>query len=67
MIFQTILWLDRQIDEINGQSKLIGELLLEEDDPRIVEKYDSKLAELEKQLDVISQKIDLERKLLDQA
>jgi hypothetical protein len=65
MIFKTILWLDRQIDEINGQSKLIGDLLLDENDPNIIEKYDKKLAELERQLEVIDQRIELERKMLD--
>lgn len=66
MVFKTILWLDRQIDEINSQSKLIGELMLDEDDPRIIEKYDEKLAELEKQLEVIDQRIELERKMLNE-
>ena len=65
MVFKTILWLDRQIDEINAQSKLIGDLLLDEDDPNIVEKYDNKLAELEQQLEVIDQRIELERKMLN--
>ena len=65
MVFKTILWLDRQIDEINSQSKLIGDLLLDENDPRIIEKYDTKLAELEQQLQVIDQRIELERKMLD--
>jgi tRNA A22 N-methylase len=64
MHLETILWLNKQIDDIHAQSVLVGELLMDEDDPRIVEKYDNKLAELEKELNGINNKIELERKLL---
>jgi hypothetical protein len=64
MHFETILWLNKQIDDIHAQSVLVGELLMDEDDPRIVEKYDKKLAELEKELNGINNKIELEKKLL---
>jgi tRNA A22 N-methylase len=64
MHLETILWLNKQIDDIHAQSVLVGELLMDEDDPRIVEKYDNKLAELEKELNSINNKIELERKLL---
>ena len=64
MHLETILWLNKQIDDIHAQSVLVGELLMGEDDPRIIEKYDNKLAELEKELNSINNKIELERKLL---
>jgi len=64
MHLETILWLNKQIDDIHAQSVLVGELLMDEDDPRIVKKYDEKLASLEKELDSINNKIELEKKLL---
>lgn len=65
MYVQTLVWLDKQIDDINAQSVLVGELLLDEDDPKIVEKYDKKLAELEKELENIDNKIFFERNILN--
>ena len=64
MHLETILWLNKQIDDIHAQSVLVGELLMDEDDPRIIEKYDNKLTELEKELNGINNKIELEKKLL---
>lgn len=64
MHLETILWLNKQIDDIHAQSVLVGELLMDEDDPRIVEKYDKKLAELEKELKGINNKIEAERRML---
>jgi tRNA A22 N-methylase len=65
MHIQTLAWLDKQIDDIHAQSVLVGELLLDEDDPKIVEKYDNKLAELEKELKNIDNKINFERSILN--
>ena len=65
MHIETLAWLDRQIDDIHAQSVLVGELLLDEDDPRILEKYDNKLAELEKELENIDNKINFERSILN--
>lgn len=64
MHFETILWLNRQIDDIHAQSVLVGDLLMDEDDPYIIEKYDKKLAELEKELQNINYKIEAERRML---
>ena len=64
MYLETILWLDKQIDDIHAQSILVGELLMDEDDPRIIEKYDNKLAELERELEGINRKINLEKEIL---
>ena len=65
MHIQTLAWLDKQIDDIHAQSVLVGELLLDEDDPKIIEKYDNKLAELEKELENIDNKINFERSILN--
>jgi tRNA A22 N-methylase len=64
MHLETTLWLNKQIDDIHAQSVLVGELLMDEDDPKIIKKYDKKLAELEKELLGINRKIELEREML---
>jgi len=64
MHMETILWLNKQIDDIHAQSVLVGELLMDEDDPKIIKKYDNKLAQLEKELLGINRKIELEREML---
>jgi len=64
MHLETILWLNKQIDDIHAQSVLVGELLMDEDDPKIIEKYDNKLAQLEKELEGINLKIETERRML---
>ena len=65
MHLETLLWLDKQINDIHSQSVLVGELLMDEDDPKILKKYDKKLSELEKELLVINRKIELEKNLIN--
>jgi tRNA A22 N-methylase len=65
MHIETLVWLNKQIDDIHAQSVLVGELLMDEDDPKIIEKYDKKLAALEKELDTINNKIEFERTLIN--
>ena len=64
MHLETIIWLNKQIDNIHAQSVLVGELLMDEDDPNIIKKYDKKLGELEKELLGINRKIEIEREML---
>jgi len=64
MHLETLLWLNKQIDTIHAQSVLVGELLMDEDDPNIIKKYDNKLAELEKELDTINNKIEAEKRMV---
>lgn len=64
MHLETILWLNKQIDNIHAQSILVGELLLNEDNPKVIKKYDKKLQQLEKELLGINRKIELEREML---
>jgi len=66
MHLETLRWLDKQIDDINAKSELIGELLMEETDKDLVKKLDKKLAQYEKELDDIAQKIEFEKKILSQ-
>jgi len=65
MHIQTLMWLDKQIDDINAKGAFIGEMLMEETDIKIIKKLDKKLAELEKELDIINQKIEFERSLIN--
>lgn len=64
MHLQTLLWLNKQIDDINAKSDVIGELLMNETDRRIIEKLDNKLAQYEKDLENIGRKIEIEKELL---
>lgn len=64
MHLETILWLNKQIDNIHAQSVLVGELLMNEDDPKVIKKYDKKLQQLEKELLGINRKIELEKEML---
>jgi tRNA A22 N-methylase len=65
MHVQTLMWLDKQIDEINAKGAFIGEMLLEERDTKILKKLDKKLQELENELEIINQKIQFERSLIN--
>ena len=64
MHLETILWLNKQIDDNHAQSVLVGGLLMDEDDPNIVKKYDKKLQELENELKGINRKIEVEKELM---
>jgi hypothetical protein len=64
MHLQTLLWLNKQIDEINAKSEVIGELLMNETDRRVIKKLDNKLAQYEKDLENIGRKIEIEKELL---
>jgi tRNA A22 N-methylase len=65
MHIETLLWLNKQIDDIHAQSVLVGELLMDEDDPGVIKKYDKKLQQLERELDIVNNKIELERTLIN--
>lgn len=64
MHLETLLWLNKQIDDIHAKSVLVGELIMGETDPAIIKKYDRKLSELEKELEGINHKIETERRML---
>jgi len=61
LILETLGFLNQRIDIIVGKSEIICDLLDEFDDPILLEKLNCKLSELEKELDHIGSKIDLEK------
>jgi chaperonin cofactor prefoldin len=65
MHLQTLMWLNKQIDDINAKGAFIGEMLIEENDTKIIKKLDKKLQELENELEIINQKIQFERSLIN--
>jgi hypothetical protein len=65
MHLQTLMWLNKQIDDINAKGAFIGEMLIEENDTKIIKKLDKKLQELENELEIINQKIQFEKSLIN--
>lgn len=61
---ETLAWLNKQLDELNGKSKLIGEMLLEEDSPELIQILDRKLAEIEKEYKGLHNKLLLEKEII---
>jgi hypothetical protein len=62
----TLDWINSQLDELNGKSKLIGEMLLEEDNIELIQILDKKLADLEKEYNVLGNKLLQEKKIIKQ-
>lgn len=58
---KTLDWISSEIDKINKESVIIGELLLIEDDAKSVKILDDKLSVLEKKLDYLNQKFIFEK------
>jgi hypothetical protein len=65
MHIQTLMWLDKQIDDINAKAAFIGEMFMEETDLKIIKKLDKKLQQLEKDLELINQRVEFERSLIN--
>lgn len=65
MHIQTLMWLDKQMDDINAKGAFIGEMLMDETDIKIIKKLDKKLLQLENELEIINQKIEFERSLIN--
>jgi hypothetical protein len=61
---ETLTWLNKQLDELNGKSKLIGEMLLEEDSPELVQILDKKLAQIEKEYNGLHNKLLQEKEII---
>jgi chaperonin cofactor prefoldin len=58
---KTLNWISSEIDKINQESVVIGEMLLEENNLESISMLDKKLAELEKKLDYLNQKYIFEK------
>ena len=63
---ETLSWLNKQLDELNGKSKLIGEMLLEEDNPELVKILDRKLKEIENEYNSLHNKLLQEKEIIKQ-
>jgi hypothetical protein len=64
LILETLSFFNQKIDFIIGKSEVLNELLEEIDDPKILTHIHKKIENLEKELDYIGTKINLEQKLL---
>jgi hypothetical protein len=62
----TLTWINSQLDELNGKSKLIGEMLLEEENVELIQILDKKLAGIEKEYDMLHNKLLQEKKIIKQ-
>lgn len=62
----TLSWLNKQLDELNGKSKLIGEMLLEEDSAELIKILDKKLSEIENEYDCLHNKLLQEKEIIKQ-
>lgn len=62
----TLMWINSQLDELNGKSKLIGEMLLEENNTELIKILDTKLAELEKEYNMLHRKLLQEKEIIKQ-
>ena len=62
MYRETLKWIDKQLDQIHKASIIVGEKLLNEESPEIVELLDQKLAHLEKQISFLNTKFEYEKR-----
>lgn len=58
---KTLDWISEEIDKIHNESIVVGEMLLEEQNPESISILDKKLSELEKKLDYLNQKFIFEK------
>lgn len=64
MTLKTLSFLTQKLDEIVGKSDLINEILEETTDKRMIRLLQRKLVDLEKELAYITEKVNLEKKML---
>lgn len=60
----TILWLNKEIDKINAEATVIGEMLLEETNEELIPILDKRLSEMEKKMEYLQSKIEFEKNQL---
>jgi succinate dehydrogenase flavin-adding protein (antitoxin of CptAB toxin-antitoxin module) len=60
----TLNWINKQLDELNGKSKLIGEMLMEENDTHLIKILDKKLQELEAEHKSLYKKLLQEKEII---
>jgi chaperonin cofactor prefoldin len=59
--FDTIKWVNEEIDKLHEESIQIGEMLLNEENYNSVKILDSKLKEIEKKMKYLQSKLEFER------
>lgn len=59
---ETLKWIDFQLDKIHQESIIVGDKLLKEENPEILELLDQKLIHLEKQVSILNSKFDYEKR-----
>lgn len=57
----TILWLNKEIDKINAEATVIGDMLLEETSIELVQILDKRLQDLETKMGYLQTKINFEK------
>jgi hypothetical protein len=59
---ETLKWIDNQLDQVHKASIIVGEKLLKEENPEIIELLDQKLTHLEKQVSFLNTKFEYEKR-----
>ena len=59
---ETLKWIDNQLDQVHKASIIVGEKLLKEENPEIIELLDQKLSHLEKQVSFLNTKFEYEKR-----
>ena len=62
MYRETLKWIDKQLDQVHKASIIVGEKLLKEQSPEIIELLDQKLSHLEKQVSILNTKFEYEKR-----
>ncbi len=62
MYRETLKWIDKQLDRVHKASIIVGEKLLKEQSPEIIELLDQKLSHLEKQVSILNTKFEYEKR-----
>jgi chaperonin cofactor prefoldin len=59
--FDTIKWVNHEIDKLHQESVEIGEMLLQEEEYDLVKVLDSKLKDIENKMKYLQSKLEFER------
>ena len=59
--FDTIKWVNQEIDKLHQESVEIGEMLLQEEEYDLVKVLDSKLKDIENKMKYLQSKLEFER------
>jgi chaperonin cofactor prefoldin len=59
--FDTIKWINQEIDKLHEESVKVGELLLAENEYDLIKILDDKLKEIEKKMNYLQSKLNFER------